>query len=466
MITINTPTKELNEVGKLHATKGIYFEVDNKELVSEMEDFIKNELPNKLNQVLVITNLYSHLESFIPDFFELNQHINDTPLNRIKFLERSYVVSYILLKNHHYVADLDIYASGICAKKYLKSLMNNGGFAKSSDLIEFQSYAGIIGEVVQSPRYWTEEQEFEFTGRCTQYSFNKELIIALVKDSKHEIKEFHPTKSVIKIISKMDDLTKWKLFINSKMSFPEEVVNEAHKIVDKGYFNDKGEVRDRYHDSLAILELQNGNMGALIPHYDSYSGRCHNIMTRLRRDTRKKLLLDGEPVVELDVHACILVILAALIGNKKLIKYLENTEDFYGDVMEVAELIDEKYDKSNPIHKEIRRNLKTRFLKYLNSVYSDDRAFIKFFNEIDPNITLSINLVRMVYNNKNAIPKMTQIIEAQLILEELPRKLLNKGILFETIHDCIVVQESKVDIAKQLMLETFKERLGINVKVT
>ena len=262
----------------------------------------------------------------------------------------------------------------------------------------------------------------------------------------------------------------------------EKKINQILKSVDKNYLNAKN--RKKYEDfceeyypapkdrkeAASVLRKnlrkttldQNPITGIVI--VDQYGKRFHHLVSRLKKDRKKDLRIDGQEVVNIDIHQIQIMIMATILENhgvgNDFVK-LAMDHDFYtkyGDVLEENFDISlgERKKRKTSVFRGIFGHYNSKASKLMFKIFPGIKEFVtKIKKTYDPT-----NPSRKIYSNFN---RMMQLMESDMI-NEVILKLDQEQIPVLSIHDSIVVPKPDQDRAYEIFNEIAQKYL-IKVKL-
>lgn len=190
---------------------------------------------------------------------------------------------------------------------------------------------------------------------------------------------------------------------------------------------------------------------------DLYGNRIHTNITSLKRELRKCLIVDGEPLVELDIANSQPFFFSMVLKEfytdlpEDVIKYTELTQNgtFYQYMSEHL---------STPLTPEFKELLFARVFfcdKFFNSVYDES---LKFF-ELFPNVYKTI--IDLKSTDKDELNKRLQNMESKMIIDTIVTRIMKDrpDMFVTTIHDGIMIKRSDELYVSNLMMDEFN-RLG------
>ena len=182
-----------------------------------------------------------------------------------------------------------------------------------------------------------------------------------------------------------------------------------------------------------------------------YSSSHINSYQSLSGTDRAKLTIDGEPVVEMDMHACALSITHALFGIP-----LPNQSDFYNigglDRSIVKSWINLSLTNGKPL------------MKWPENVIEDfDKAGIKYkkASHYTPIMLKAYPFINDLEQHNVTWAKL-QFEESEVIISSM-KELIRRGIPSYPVHDSLIVPSGAQRVAEGVLEGCFSKRLGGSV---
>ena len=193
-------------------------------------------------------------------------------------------------------------------------------------------------------------------------------------------------------------------------------------------------------------------------HYHNFgrcaAGRLYYPITSLKKDFRKKLLINGEQVVEIDAVACQPFLHASLYPKScdERDKYLAavSSPEFY-----------EKLASWDGGFSGTRDECKKKVFKdlYYGSIYKKPLPKIwRWFCLEYPVLAEQMELVKMRGNS--ALPSLMQKIESNIVIDHCVPRLRDANIRVLPMHDAIIVPVSQKETAQNLLKESWVAVVG------
>lgn len=188
---------------------------------------------------------------------------------------------------------------------------------------------------------------------------------------------------------------------------------------------------------------------------DVYGNRIHTNITSLKRELRKCLTVDGEPLVELDIRNSQPFFFSVILKEC----YPELPEDVKTYIQLTSEGKFYEYMAAalnTPLTPQFKEDLFGRVFfckKYMNSIYNESIVFSSLF----PNVFKVV--LQLKSKDKDEFNKRLQNMESHLIIDTITQRIMNerKGMFLTTIHDGIMVKESEADYMKGVMEDEFSK---------
>jgi len=277
---------------------------------------------------------------------------------------------------------------------------------------------------------------------------------------------------------------------------------------------EKGNMKNYLVNAFKILKIQNGTY--YMSHNPSTDGRFHSNITEFSKEFRSFLRYDGEIISEIDISASVPTFLFYLISNYKnsnnnLDKVINKTKSFYYHYMFAKEAVSIDINEIQDFGSKIKSGeFYASFIPKLEAIYKLDDTYYQWqFNEyFFPNESYTNyykkpypktvtkeyakNIILKMLNAKNKTflyeemafkslyPTIFEFlgkikekhhkyfshlmlqIEAYFMLRIIARRLKNKfkKVPFFTLHDCICLTKSNLNIVNEFMVATLITELG------
>jgi hypothetical protein len=192
---------------------------------------------------------------------------------------------------------------------------------------------------------------------------------------------------------------------------------------------------------------------------DIYGHRIHSIVTMLSKEFRKRILIDDEESVEIDLeqsqpNICS-VIIKESIGDNSFSKVVEhsNVYKYIQDNLGLSSLGEAKefYFRSA-----YGRPASSDSLK-LYHMFPDIEAYIRYIKSTplitNPNYKYYTNYAHIAQRKESEI------------FREVWRELYKYNIIFVPVHDSIIVKARQSDIAISIMYSILKDKIHNNIKL-
>ena len=175
---------------------------------------------------------------------------------------------------------------------------------------------------------------------------------------------------------------------------------------------------------------------------DDFGGRIHTIITNLPKALRRCIRLDGERVIELDIHQCQVMILDKILRE-------HNPDNSFS----------RWFDSVNDIYQQyqLRLNLATREQgkeQFCISVFSDTntRAAQEFIKQFPDTRQVFYNAKKHDYRN---MARILQRAEVQFF-RKVWFELRVQRIPFLSIHDALLIPQSKIIKAYDILVDKLR----------
>lgn len=178
---------------------------------------------------------------------------------------------------------------------------------------------------------------------------------------------------------------------------------------------------------------------------DNFSGRLHTPVTNLPKLFRKQILLDNENLVEIDISQSQPLILSKLlyqqVGDNDFTAIIESGEDIYTYFQKAFTLTSREQAK-----KLFFRVLFSKSNNKLNVIFNDAN-WIKWINRYKRiKVSDNKNTHTKPHSNLAWLLQSTEV----SIMSQIWLELVKHKISFLTIHDAVLVPESKKVITTHL----------------
>jgi hypothetical protein len=226
--------------------------------------------------------------------------------------------------------------------------------------------------------------------------------------------------------------------------------------LDSIFTTDEDEQSRKYLKNLH--SLKNINEGDIHVTFDKY-GRVHTNFTVLKREIRHNhLFIDGERTHERDIVSSQAMFLLYLISREKntgidKIEIRDFQSDIYGGIF---------YENFVTADR-IRNDVKVYFYKYVFGVKFQE--FDDFTNRY-PTISKYLYNYKTMYGYKDVSHKL-QHMEGDFVFNNISESLMDKNVVFFTVHDSIVVKVSDSAILDKIFddaLISLKMQINTNLK--
>jgi hypothetical protein len=215
-------------------------------------------------------------------------------------------------------------------------------------------------------------------------------------------------------------------------------------------------------------------------------GRCYDPITNLRKDLRRDSLIDGEPIAEVDIHACYTAVLISKLPAGKA-KDKANAAMQTGWYAQFDESYDEWFDAKVASGRGYINEAGERMLRLDDDPTHDKPASIKveyqrqclFWRDPrDESNPLRVTLRRLHPEFCHLIETLRQRMtpselsdvltraEGSLVVDSAMAELERAGITAKPNHDGVLVPKSRVNEAREILLQVCEWHLGFRPKVT
>jgi hypothetical protein len=215
-------------------------------------------------------------------------------------------------------------------------------------------------------------------------------------------------------------------------------------------------------------------------------GRCYDPLTNLRKDLRRDSLIDGEPIAEVDIHACYTCLLVSKLpagtAKNKAIAALQT--DWYAQFEEsYAKWFDGQIESGRGYINEAGQWM----LRLDNDPEHDTPASIKVeyqrqclfwrdprdesnplrvaLRRLHPELCHLIETLRQRMTPSKLSDVLTRA-EGSLVVDSAVAELERAGITAKPNHDGILVPVSRKDEAKKILLGVCRWHLGFEPRVS
>ncbi len=215
-------------------------------------------------------------------------------------------------------------------------------------------------------------------------------------------------------------------------------------------------------------------------------GRVYHPISNLRKGIRRECLIDGEPIAEVDIHACYTCLLVSDMhpgeSRDKAIAYLMT--DWYSqfDVFFAG-----WFEKQVECGLGYISKSGTRILRSGNSQTHDQPLSIKkeysrqclfwadsrdisnplrvFFRSIHPELCDMIIARRKRMSASDLSRKLTQR-EGSIVVDTAMAEFARAGIAAIPLHDAVMVQASRATATQEILLDVCERKLGFRPKIS
>jgi len=215
-------------------------------------------------------------------------------------------------------------------------------------------------------------------------------------------------------------------------------------------------------------------------------GRCYDPLTNLRKDLRRDSLIDGEPIAEVDIHACYTSLLVSKLpagtAKDKAIAALQT--DWYaqfkesyaqwfdaqvasgrGYINEAGQWMlrlddDPEHDKPASIKVEYQRQC-----LFWRDPRDESNPLRVALRRLHPELCNLIETLRQRMTPSELSDVLTRA-EGSLVVDSAVAELERAGITAKSNHDGILVPTSRVEEAREILLGVCEWHLGFRPRVS
>jgi hypothetical protein len=215
-------------------------------------------------------------------------------------------------------------------------------------------------------------------------------------------------------------------------------------------------------------------------------GRCYDPLTNLRKDLRRDSLIDGEPIAEVDIHACYTSLLVSKLpagtAKDKAIAALQT--DWYaqfkesyaqwfdaqvasgrGYINEAGQWMlrlddDPEHDKPASIKVEYQRQC-----LFWMDPRDESNPLRVALRRLHPELCNLIETLRQRMTPSELSDVLTRA-EGSLVVDSAVAELERAGITAKSNHDGILVPASRVEEAREILLGVCEWHLGFSSRVS
>ncbi len=215
-------------------------------------------------------------------------------------------------------------------------------------------------------------------------------------------------------------------------------------------------------------------------------GRCYHVLTNLRKNLRREILIDGEPVAEVDIHACYSALLISKLragkAKDKAIEALRS--DWYSQFQEAyAEwfrtqlasgrgyigddgrwMLRMDDDPSHDVPASIKVEYQRQCLFWRDPRDSSNPLRVTL-RQLHPELCSLIESRRSRMTPTQLSDVLTRA-EGRIVVDCATSELERAGIKSCSIHDAVVVPVSRVDDAYAILLDVCQWHLGFAPRVS
>ena len=254
------------------------------------------------------------------------------------------------------------------------------------------------------------------------------------------------------------------------------------------------------------------NEGSFEPSISFSNHRLNSVLTQMKKELRSYLLINNNPVAEVDISGSHLYVLAGILNedfftsttnefslytiynelycklynsNKSISSiintYINNNNipsppfmcgTFEKEIKQYKELFDgnDIYENINQIvfnGTKIRKQIKDGMMNFLNqNKFRNNIEFISEMKKHFPYINDFIEKIQKLSTHKSCIAILLQRVESYLLLQVGCRELLKQipDLCYFTIHDSVAVEESRSQEIMEILQRVISEKTGVPIK--
>lgn len=172
---------------------------------------------------------------------------------------------------------------------------------------------------------------------------------------------------------------------------------------------------------------------------DNFGNRVHTLVTRLPKKLRTHIRISGEKCIELDIHQCQVMLLDKILHDKDpdntFSSWFMDVNDVYQEYMEEMDLEDRDAGKTEFCRTLFSRN-NSKPSKIFRSRFPDASDIILEIKKKDHR-----DLARQLQRSESSFFRG---VWQELKINRIP---------FLTVHDALIISESKIDQAYQILVD-------------
>ena len=215
-------------------------------------------------------------------------------------------------------------------------------------------------------------------------------------------------------------------------------------------------------------------------------GRCYHPMTNLRKDLRRNSLIDGEPTVEVDIHACYTALLISKLRNgpakRRAIEAIrtgwyaqfdsvyaewfdrqcEIGNGYVGNDGQWMLRLDDEPKNDTPASVKVEYQRQCLFWRDGRDASNPLRTVLR---RLHPELCTLIEHWRKRLSPTKLSDVLTRS-EGSLVVDYAANELERAGIIAIPIHDAVVVPASRADEARVILLGVCRWHLGFEPRVS
>ncbi len=366
---------------------------------------------------------------------ELAASENEIVLDKMLFL---IMEIYRTSMRHYFIEEFDSKMAPLKAE-IIKRNLGYVGNIKYNDVIELLIRTGLI--VV--------DEHYVINKHSKHYGLvgvkNHELVT-------EELKKWQPKDKKRKTI----ETTRIFDSVLSNLS----AINLDLEYLDLVLINEPNRLRKEY-IKYCITPFKTGSKEDFYASIDEY-GRLHHNVTGFSRDIRPAVTVHGKLITSFDLSASQLYFsLKGFIAYLKQVYNNSNLEHIYSirpDSERFVRCVLEGrfYEEINKYLNYSSENLKSNKVNILMPIFGREQKkkktqFYKAYEELFPTFLKYIN--KLKEKGYKIVAQDLQRKESSVIINKVSIRLINEGIWFLPIHDCILAKEEDEELVKKIILD-------------
>jgi hypothetical protein len=314
----------------------------------------------------------------------------------------------------------------------------------SSDILQkkFHTYKPYINFLLDNGFFEKSRNHLKGT-RCNEYKFIRSFDECKFKayinydSSKH--------KRLLKFYNNPDNFKRKSPVISDEvLSYSIRNLNNVNLDYEKALSFLKSMSTDEKKFARNLLSITKIKHNHIYANPDGY-GRLHTNFTVLKKEIRTEYLtIDGEGIAEIDIKNSQPFFLLKLINDNRqlIVEYGDDLMVYFNKVINgnLYEYIQEKSNINN------RSEVKKWTYKVLfSNMYVEHEVFRNIF----PAVYQFIQSYKKKFGYKELSHKL-QLIESNFIFNKVCKRLMDKGIIYFTVHDSVCVKISEFKVAEEI----------------